>query len=258
MEEILSASDAKVENVIEFSIEELENEVWKDVPGYEGYYQVSDLGRVKSLARRIMYRESISRCQDVSEKILTRTKVKKVKGKRIYYYVKISKGSKWDSVPVHKLSAMAFLEYTPCGYKAVIDHKDNVSTNNRLSNLQITSARHNTSKDRINKTGYTGVSWNSSGKKWAARINKDGFYYSLGLFNTKEEASLRYQEASKNLDSLRRPIKTSKYTGITFNKNSRKWIARPVVNGKQVQIGQANTEEEAYQILVQFKTLLNN
>ena len=97
------------------------------------------------------------------------------KNNRVYFNVKLTKNKKGESVPVHKLSAMTFLGHIPCGFKAVIDHKDNISTNNRKNNLQITSVRHNATKDRVNKTGYTGVSWNSSGKNGVQELLKKVF-----------------------------------------------------------------------------------
>jgi hypothetical protein len=36
----------------------MQKEVWKDIPGYEGYYQVSNLGNVKSLDRYISYKNT--------------------------------------------------------------------------------------------------------------------------------------------------------------------------------------------------------
>jgi len=118
-------------------------EIFKDIPGYEGIYQVSDLGRVKSLKFN-------------KEKIL-----KPGVNNHGYYTVVLCKGKR-KTINVHQLVAMAFLNHEPCGYNGlIVDHKDNNPLNNRLSNLQLISQRENTSKDKKGSSKYTGVSWNN-------------------------------------------------------------------------------------------------
>ena len=48
-------------------IESLPNEIWKDIPDYEGLYQASNLGRIKSLKR---FKQNYSKQQNVEEKII--------------------------------------------------------------------------------------------------------------------------------------------------------------------------------------------
>lgn len=94
-----------------------EKEIWKDVVGYEGYYQVSNLGRVKSLKRKIQISESWhsnSYYRKVSERIL-----KPVLDRDGYLTVTLGKGNR---IKVHRLVAMMFIANP--NYYPQINHKD--------------------------------------------------------------------------------------------------------------------------------------
>lgn len=103
-------------------------EIWKDIKGYEGYYQVSDLGRIKSLNRTIVYIDN-----DIhyyKEKLLKQYKNKK----HGYLNVKICKNNKQLTRNTHRLVAEAFIENDEC--KPLVNHKNGVKTDNRVSNLE--------------------------------------------------------------------------------------------------------------------------
>jgi hypothetical protein len=91
----------------------MQEEIWKDIPNYEGCYQVSNLARVKSLARRNGKRV-------VVEKIL-RTFLTE---SRKYISVSLSLNGKLKLFSVHQLVAMAFLNHKPNGNTLVVDHID--------------------------------------------------------------------------------------------------------------------------------------
>ena len=57
----------------------------------------------------------------------------------------------------------------------------------------------NTKVRSDNTTGYKGVSFSKSKNKYRSYINKDGHYYHLGYFNTKEEAALTYNQKAISL-----------------------------------------------------------
>lgn len=107
-------------------------EIWKDVQGYEDYYQVSNFGRVKSLQRKVPYFSSMSQKHTtftVKECIL-----KKVSIPSGYLFVRISKLNKYKNFYVHRLVAQAFIPNP--GNKAYINHKDGVKTNNHIDNIE--------------------------------------------------------------------------------------------------------------------------
>lgn len=171
------------------------DEIWKDVIGYEGLYQVSDLGRVKSLSRVI--NRLGGRKYTVRERIL-----KPTPDGRGYLTVGLRRNKKRKTFCVHSLVAMSFLDYIPDGtHKLVVDHIDNDKTNNRLVNLQIISQRENCSKDKRGSSRFTGVYWNKRRGKWRAGIKIKGKDIHLGYFKDESEASKTYQNKLKELNT---------------------------------------------------------
>jgi hypothetical protein len=110
----------------------MQEEIWKDIPNYEGCYQVSNLARGKSLARRNGKRV-------VVEKIL-RTFLTE---SRKYISVSLSLNGKLKLFSVHQLVAMAFLNHKPNGNTLVVDHIDGDKLNNNLSNLRVITHSQN-------------------------------------------------------------------------------------------------------------------
>jgi hypothetical protein len=171
----------------------MEKEIWKDIPNWEGMYQVSNIGNVKSLAREIL--------KNGRHPFICKEKIiKNCINTSGYNYVGLSKNAKTISRTVHQLVAEAFLNHKPCGMKLIIDHLNNCKLDNRVENLQIVTNRYNTSKDIKNKTSkYTGVSWEKRRKKWVVRIKVNKKYLHLGYFNCELSAHLAYQNKLKEL-----------------------------------------------------------
>ena len=113
----------------------MENEVWKDIVGYEGLYQVSNLGKVKSLKRKVYAGRNRMRWQ--YERILSNNKT----NGNGYIVVSLNKESKSKNKYVHRLVAEAFLE-NPNNYK-YINHKDQNTFNNNVNNLEFCTAQYN-------------------------------------------------------------------------------------------------------------------
>lgn len=157
-------------------------EVWKDIPEYEGLYQVSNLGNVRSLDRV----DSLGR--KVKEKVL-KTPV----NSRGYARVNLFLDKKPKVSKVHSLVARAFLNHKPCGMKIIVDHIDNNSLNNNLYNLQLITQRENCSKDKKGTSKYTGVSWSKYRNSWVAHIKINGVQKNLGKFTDEKEAAQAYQ-----------------------------------------------------------------
>lgn len=110
-------------------------EVWKSIPNYEGLYEVSSLGKVKSLPRKICNHKG---CHISKEKIL-RPGI----NSRDYLSIVLFKNNSKKSLNVHQLVAMAFLNHTPCGHNLVVDHINKNKIDNRLENLQLITNRKN-------------------------------------------------------------------------------------------------------------------
>jgi hypothetical protein len=165
-------------------------EIFKDIPEYEGLYQVSNLGNVKSLAREMVKGK---------RKFISKEKILKLgKDGAGYYFVNLYKNGKIKNFKIHKLVAITFLNHIPDRYRIVVDHIDNNPLNNRLENLQLISQRQNTSKDRINGSSkYIGIYWNKKANKWMALISINGKRKYLGIFSDELDAHEAYKKELK-------------------------------------------------------------
>lgn len=111
-------------------IENLEGEIWKDVLGYEGLYQVSNLSRIKSLSRYCGNRTT-------KNKILRHRDMGKG-----YFHVSLCTNSVCKNKLVHRLVAIAFIPRIDG--KDYINHINNITTDNRIENLEWCTISENT------------------------------------------------------------------------------------------------------------------
>ena len=166
-------------------------EIWKDILGYEGFYQVSNLGNVKRLSVLKLNGRYYSLCK---EKILNTTTSNGYKQLTLY-----SNGVKKTRM-IHQLVAESFLNHIACGSKLVINHKDFNKLNNCVDNLEIVTTRENSNKKHLKSTSkYVGVYWHKLSCKWASSIYKDRKIKHLGLFDNEYDAHLAYEKALKDL-----------------------------------------------------------
>lgn len=117
----------------------MKTEIYKDIPSYEGLYQVSNLGNVKSLNYK-------------------RTKTEKVLQPRIdgsgYACVALCKNKTVKNIGTHKLVAMAFLNHKTGNRNMVVDHINFIKYDNRLDNLQVISFSHNINRKYSDRISY--------------------------------------------------------------------------------------------------------
>ena len=167
-------------------------EEYRDIKGYEGFYQVSNLGEVKSLARFTIQSNGVK--YPIKEKTL------KLGRGSVYLTANLYKGGVSKTLSVHTLVAAAFLNHTPNRYEGlIVDHIDNDPLNNRVENLQLVTQRYNVSKDSKGSSEYVGVSWNKQANKWCANVYINGSYKFLGSFSNELEASKAYQKELQTL-----------------------------------------------------------
>lgn len=227
-----------------------ETEIWKNIPGYEGYYQVSNLGRVRSLDRVITYKSGASK--------LLKGSVLNPTMRNGYKQVNLAMKGRKKAFRISQLVAIAFLGHKPDGHKLVVDHINGNKLDNRVENLRIVTNRANLSTCFRTDNGtlsseYVGVHWDINSLKWRSRIYYDGISIHLGLFDNETDASDAYQKALSKIENGNfnpndyKPKYSSKYKGVNFNKASNKWRARITIKGSQKFLGYFKTEEEAHE-----------
>lgn len=113
-------------------------EIWKSIKGYEGHYEVSTMGRVRSVPREVVYSAGYIRRNE--GRILKPTEKTKSPDCN-YYVVSLSKNNVAKSVFIHRLVAEQFLERKPeCDF---VNHIDGDKHNNCVENLEWTTPRGN-------------------------------------------------------------------------------------------------------------------
>ena len=128
-------------------------EIWRDVVGYEGLYQVSNHGRVKSLPK-----------YNIKEERILKATPNRRDGRLSVMLCKNSTHRK--RITIHRLVAFAFVE-NPCGYTE-INHKDENPQNNRADNLEWCSHKYNmnygTTPKRLNLKNMKSVAYKDGDK----------------------------------------------------------------------------------------------
>lgn len=141
------------EGVFRISLNDLPNEIWNDVPEYEGVYKSSNLGRVKSLNRIVFTKNGVSK--RIKEKIL---KLGLCEG---YKVITLSKNNETIKTGVHRVIALTFIpnpENKPC-----VNHINGIKDDNRVENLEWCTYAENErhSWDVLHKKRPVGVLSNS-------------------------------------------------------------------------------------------------
>lgn len=110
-------------------------EIWKAIEGYEGLYEISTIGRVKSLQKKIKSKNGSYRT--VCEKIL-----KPIKNRNGYLKVVLYKKGKMKNYSIHRLVASAFI-HNDSLFNTDINHKDENPLNNNAENLEWCDRKYN-------------------------------------------------------------------------------------------------------------------
>jgi len=180
-----------------FSLENLEYlnpdadvcvEAWEPVKGYEDLYEVSDLGRVKGLARKMKHP---TKAGYVTIKVCI---IKPHLDKGGYLNVNFWISGKHKRHRTHQVVAVAFLGHVVDKFKGVVNHKDFNRQNNMKGNLEITTQRKNADQKHLpSASPHVGVI--RSGRKWRAAIWIQSQQIHLGVFNNELDAAKAYEIA---------------------------------------------------------------
>ena len=164
------------------------SEVWRDIVGYEGRYQVSSMGRVKSLERKDRLGRIVKEC------------ILKPGTDRGYLIVELCAGGKRKRLRVHRLVGEAFLPRAEG--KDAINHKDEDKTNNNVWNLEWVSHKENcnfgTRNERIAKANSKPVAqYIKDGelvKTWSS-LTEIGKQTGFSIGNISQAANGKYKQA---------------------------------------------------------------
>lgn len=159
----------------------MENE-WKPVVGFEGFYEVSANGKIRSCSRVVRSK--------YCNRVVKGKELKQHKDQDGYCKIVLSKEGKTTTRAVHRLVAQAFIP-NPNNYP-VINHKNEIKADNRVSNLEWCTVAYN--------TNYNGMNYKRAAfrKKPILAISKDG---RINYFDSVTEAAEKLKISHGNISS---------------------------------------------------------
>lgn len=154
-------------------------EIWKDIVGFEGLYQVSNLGNVKRLfSKRVLQERLIGRNIDR------------------YGYVKrvLSKEGKMYFFTEHRLVAIAFIDNP--NNKATVNHKNGIKTDNRVENLE-----WHTNSENMSHAIETGLKDHKGIKHHKCKLTEEQVLEirKIGFSQTRTALSKKYGVCRNNI-----------------------------------------------------------
>lgn len=205
----------------ELILENLENEVWKDIIGYEGYYQVSNMGRIRSLDRYIWQSKDNGNLYSrfMKGKVLSN---KRTNGNG-YCIVQLNTGTGSISKNnyIHILVASHFIDNE--NNFPQVNHKDGNKSNNQVSNLEwITNAGNvqHAIKNNLINSRYLNDEEIIEIYEYIINNPKDNYETVSNKFdvkkitvqNIKNKSTVRYKELLSNYETIYDTIRRRKYT----------------------------------------------
>ena len=183
----------------------MSNEEWRCVAEYEGLYEVSSLGRIRSLGHTTVDTKNVERS--------FKGRVLNLSTDSNGYNIKtLYLNRERCAFRLHRLIAQAFIP-NPNGLP-YIDHIDGNKENNNINNLEWVTAQENTERyhSKIESSSkYNKVSFSPSHKKWIAQLLVDGKSIHIGSFDSEEEAHFAQVLSKKELNELGSSYVVDKY-----------------------------------------------
>lgn len=188
-------------------------ELWKDIEGFEGRYQVSNLGNVKSLRYGGRYE--------------VRNLVPKVNNKG-YEWVELWKDRKRSCRQIHRLVATAFIPNPDPECYTIINHKDENPRNNRVNNLEWCDYKYN-SKYFLDRHRMEFGETMSKALKGKAKINRYGIRTKYGVYGP-----YKHKQSVAQIDKNGNVVKVwDCLSQITREENKSQWSITQCCEGKR-------------------------
>ena len=165
-------------------------ERWVSIKDYEGYYDVSNFGRVRSL-RSTGYR--LRKSPFILKPGISHG----------YHSVVLSKRGKVKHKRVHRLVATAFIKNSSLW----VHHKDNNKRHNHLKNLEYVTPRQNSVKHYQKgnyASKYIGVKRGPRDKNWVVNISFQGKQHYIGYCKSEQKCATAYQQLLKVVNSTKK------------------------------------------------------
>lgn len=161
----------------------IDKEEWRDIKGYEGHYQISNLGRVKSLYFK-----------NRQGKIFREKILKQNFDNMGYLFVGLSNNGTLKTTKIHRLVAETFID-NPNNYKT-INHINGVKTDNRVENLEWCTQKYNVQQAYKNGLGKGKKEWDSPLSKKVNQYTLDGEFIKTWACTKQIERELGFKNSN--------------------------------------------------------------
>lgn len=165
-------------------------EIWKDIKDYEGLYQVSNLGNVRSLERKVKINKGYR---------IVKNKILKLGIRNNYYVISLNKNNKRKSFQVHRLVAEAFIDNLD--NKPIINHKNFNKLDNNVNNLEWCTQKENVNYSICNMKHRKIITHSNTKEKYIS-YRKSTNRYRITIDKKEYKSCKSLKEAIKMRDKI--------------------------------------------------------
>lgn len=165
-------------------------EIWKDIKDYEGLYQISNLGNVRSLERKVRINKGYR---------IVKNKILKLGIRNNYYVINLNKNNKKKSFQVHRLVAEAFINNLD--NKPIINHKNFNKLDNNVNNLEWCTQKENVNYSICNMKHRKNITHSNTKEKYIS-YRKSTNRYRITIDKKEYKSCKSLKEAIEMRDKI--------------------------------------------------------